>query len=370
DEMAWYSNNSGSKSHLVGTKAANAWGLNDMHGNVWEWCADWYGEYPKGAVTDPTGPSTGSNRVNRGGSWGSGGSICRSAYRFRGAPVYRSYGIGFRVAAVPGEQGPAGAAASGPASGAGARDERAALVPAAAVVDVAGAKAGERREADLGGGVKLELCGIPAGTFTMGGGGPDETPHPVTLTKPFWLGRMEVSQAQWEAVTGKNPSNFKGKNLPVETVSWDDASGFCQKLNAKGLLPAGWRWKLPTEAQWEYACRAGTTGDDAGNLDEMAWYSNNSGSKSHLVGTKAANAWGLNDMHGNVWEWCADWYGEYPKGAVTDPTGPSTGSDRVIRGGSWNSDGTNCRSAYRLWDTPDARNLSIGFRVAAVPAGP
>ena len=370
DAMAWYSANSGNKTHAVGTKKANAYGLSDMHGNVWEWCADWYEPYAKGAVTDPTGPNNGSLRVVRGGSWFNDGARCRSAFRGRVTPVSRSYDIGFRVAAVP--AGRAGAVASVPASGAGARDERAVPVPVpvVAVVDVAGAKAGERREADLGGGVKLELCGIPAGTFTMGGGGSDETPHPVTLTKPFWLGRMEVTQAQWEAVAGKNPSNFEGKDLPVETVSWDDASGFCQKLNAKGLLPAGWRWTLPTEAQWEYACRGGTTGEYAGDLDAMAWYSANSGNKTHAVGTKKANAYGLSDMHGNVLEWCADLYGDYPKGAVTDPTGPSTGSDRVRRGGSWDDAGTYCRSASRYRSAPDFRSHDIGFRVAAVPAGP
>ena len=387
DAMAWYGDNSGSKTHPVGTKKANAYdylrnqpnqqethpvgtkmanayGLSDMHGNVWEWCADWFGDYPKGAVTDPTGPNNGSFRVARGGSWDCVGTLCRSAFRYWYSPGYRATCYGFRVAAVPGERGLAGATV--PGSGAGARDERPAPVP---VVDVSGAKAGERREADLSGGVKLDLCGIPAGSFTMGGTGSDETQHEVTLTKSFWLGRTEVTQAQWEAVTGKNPSNFKGKDLPVETVSWDDASDFCKKLNAKDLLPAGWRWTLPTEAQWEYACRAGTTGDYAGALDDMAWYDSNSGSKTHPVGTKKANEWGLSDMHGNVWEWCADWYGDYPKGTATDPTGSNDGSNRVDRGGSWDNVGSLCRSAGRRWYSPGFRIYGIGFRVAAVPGG-
>jgi len=210
---------------------------------------------------------------------------------------------------------------------------------------LAGAHAGDLRAADLGGGVKLLLCGIPAGTFTMGGSGSDEKKHEVTLTKPFWLGRTEVTQGQWEAVMGNNPSHFKGKDLPVEQVSWDDAQEFCKKLNEKSLLPAGWQWALPTEAQWEYACRAGTTGDYADSLDDMAWYSANIDSKTHAVATKKANAWGLHDMHGNVWEWCADRYGAYPTGAVTDPTGSNSGSIRVARGGSWNCVGAGCRSA-------------------------
>jgi len=232
-----------------------------------------------------------------------------------------------------------------------------------------GAAVGQRREADLGGGVKLELCGIPVGKFTMGSPESDETPHEVTLTKAFWLGRMQVTQAQWEAVMGNNPSQSKGAELPVENVSWDDALDYCQKLNAKALLPADWKFALPTEAQWEYACRAETTGDYAGNLAIMAWYSVNSVSKTHPVATKKPNAWGHHNMHGNVWEWCADWYDDYPTCAVTDPTGPNTGSVRVNRGGSWGSGDSHCRSAHRGWSAPDLRNGGIGFRVAAVPAG-
>jgi formylglycine-generating enzyme required for sulfatase activity len=203
----------------------------------------------------------------------------------------------------------------------------------------------------------------------MGGTRSDETKHQVTLAKPFWLGRTQVTQAQWEAVMGSNPSHFKGKDLPVEQVSWEDAAEFCKKLNAKGLLPTGWRWTLPTEAQWECACRAGTIGEHAGALDAMAWCDSNSDSKTHPVGTKQANAWGLSDMHGNVWEWCADWYDNYPGDAATDPTGPSNGSDRVNRGGSWNSGGSFCRSAYRDGSLPGYRFRSAGFRVAAVPGG-
>ena len=203
----------------------------------------------------------------------------------------------------------------------------------------------------------------------MGGSDKDETPHKVKLTKSFWLGRTEVTQGQWEAVMGNNPSKFKGDpNLPVEQVSWDDATEFCQKLSAKGLLPAGWKFVLPTEAQWEYACRAGTTGDYAGKLDEMAWYYTNSGNKTHAVGTKKANAWGLYDMHGNVWEWCAAWYGYYPAGALTDPAGSNTGVSRVDRGGSWYGDAADCRAAYRGRLEPGFRSHSLGFRPALVPS--
>ena len=203
----------------------------------------------------------------------------------------------------------------------------------------------------------------------MGGLGPSETRHEVTLTKACWLGQTEVTQAQWQAVMGNNPSHFTGKDLPVEQVSWNDAQEFCGKLNAKSLLPAGWKFALPTEAQWEYACRAGTAGDYAGTLDEMAWHRANSDDKTHPVAAKNANAWGLYDMHGNVDEWCADWYGDYPVGPVTDPTGSNSGSDRVLRGGSWNTGGAGGRSANRLMIAPVVRSIIIGFRVAAVPGG-
>ncbi len=225
-------------------------------------------------------------------------------------------------------------------------------------------------------GLGLEMRHIPPGAFQMGsasGGDSDERPFTrVTLTKPYWLGKTEVTQAQWTAVMGNNPSQFKGDDRPVEQVSWNDAMEFCRKLTererAAGRLPEGYAYTLPTEAEWEYACRAGTTGDYAGNLDAMGWYGANSGSTTHPVGTKQANAWGLHDMHGNVWEWCADWYGNYPGGSVTDPTGPPSGSYRVLRGGCWFSAAVDCRSAGRSENGPGLRSLIIGFRLALVPA--
>ncbi|MEI6656399.1 MAG: formylglycine-generating enzyme family protein [Verrucomicrobiota bacterium] len=227
---------------------------------------------------------------------------------------------------------------------------------------------GTTRIVDLGGGVTMDLVLISSGTFTMGSDkGGNERAHQVTLTKPFYLGKTEVTQEQWQQVMGGNPSEFKDAKNPVENVSWDDCQEFVVKLRKK--VP-GQTFRLPTEAEWEYACRAGTTGDYAGNLDDMAWYDDNSGSKTHPVGQKKPNAWGLYDMHGNVWEWCADWYGDDPHGAVTDPTGPNTGSARVGRGGSWYRDGSGCRSANRRRSTPGIRNRNLGFRVAAVPVGP
>jgi formylglycine-generating enzyme required for sulfatase activity len=161
---------------------------------------------------------------------------------------------------------------------------------------------------------------------------------------------------------GKNPSSFKGDNLPVENVSWNDAQEFIRKLNQ---ADSKYQYRLPTEAEWEYACRAGTTGDYAGNLDAMAWYSSNAGSSTHPVGQKQANKWGLYDMHGNVWEWCQDWYDSdyYRQSPGADPTGPTAGSYRVFRGGEWSSNADNCRAAYRYDNSPGYRIYFRGFRL-------
>jgi len=254
-----------------------------------------------------------------------------------------------------------------------------------------GPRAGDIKTVDLGGGVKLELVWCPPGTFTMGssmaerraavaaGGKMEyyekETQHKVTLTKGFWLGRHEVTQRQWQSVMGKNPSQFKsaGLDAPVELVSWDDCQEFLKKLNA----PAGHEYRLPTEAEWEYACRAGTAtafhyGDDLdssqANFDGNHPLGN--GRKGEWrettvkVGSFLPNAWGLYDMHGNVFEWCQDRYGDYPSGAVTDPAGKGTGSFRVFRGGCWFIFATFCRSASRSWFTPTYSFSFLGFRVA------
>lgn len=221
---------------------------------------------------------------------------------------------------------------------------------------------------DLG----IEMIQIKPGTFTMGDGSDaNNTPSQVTLTQAFLLGKTEVTQGQYEAVMGTNPSKFKkvGRNAPVEQVSWDEAMEFCRRLTERergaGRLPEGFAYTLPTEAQWEFACRAGTTGSYAGDLNAMAWYDENSGNKTHPVGTKQANAWGLFDMHGNVWEWCADWYASsYPGGSVTDPMGVASGPSRVIRGGSWNLSADLCRSASRHHSSADYRYRDLGFRLA------
>jgi formylglycine-generating enzyme required for sulfatase activity len=214
---------------------------------------------------------------------------------------------------------------------------------------------------------------IPAGTFRMGGARYNQKPvHQVQITQPFYLGKYPVTQAEWQAVMGSNPSRFKGTNRPVETVSWEEVQEFIAKLNAR---EAGERYRLPTEAEWEYACRAGSKtaysfGEDDSLLGEYAWYDGNSGNETHPVGEKLANGWGLHDMHGNVWEWCQDWYhSKYCRGRAgpdVDPVGPPTGSHRVVRGGSWYCTPWYLRSATRGYVTPGYRGNGLGFRLLRI----
>jgi formylglycine-generating enzyme required for sulfatase activity len=210
--------------------------------------------------------------------------------------------------------------------------------------------------------------GITAGEFMMGSenGDADEKPaHRVRISRSFEMGKCEVTQAQWKAVGDSNPSRFKGANLPVENVSWDDVQRFIQRLNERN---GDYVYRLPTEAEWEYACRAGNAGDYAGDLDAMAWYDKNSRDTTHPVGTtRQPNPWGLYDMHGNVWEWCQDsynksYYSQSPD-LVIDPQNSTTNSLRVIRGGSWSGIATELRSANRYWFAPNTYNRILGFRL-------
>ncbi len=236
----------------------------------------------------------------------------------------------------------------------------------------------------------LGMVWIKPGTFILGsradepGRGSDEGPQTVvTLTKGFWMGAHEVTQGEYLKVVGSNPSGFPGDtNRPVEQVSWNNATNYCRLLTLSertaGRLPAGWGYRLPTEAEWEYACRAGarTTrfgyGDDVSGaaLINYAWYSVNSGNTTHPVEQKLANPWGLMDMHGNVWEWCQDWYGAYSGGSTNDPQGAVSGIHRVIRGGSWINSAVYCRSAVRGVTFPDGASSDFGFRVVLSPGQP
>lgn len=211
----------------------------------------------------------------------------------------------------------------------------------------------------------MEFVYIPAGSFQMGGDKYDnEKPvHQVTISEGFYLGKYEVTQGEWERIMGSNPSRFKeNTRLPVEGVSWEDVQIFIRKLNEREGKEV---YRLPSEAEWEYACRAGTSGDYAGNLDAMGWYKGNAGDKTHPVGEKSPNGWGLYDMHGNVREWCGDWYGEkyYQSSPSEDPRGPNTGSHWVIRGGSWDDYGDRRRPTARNARPPGYRDFRIGFRI-------
>lgn len=406
DEVGWYGKNSDKTTHPVGQKQPNAWGFYDMHGNVWEWCLDCCDDNGKAdtytaGIKDPLG-TQGSSRVFRGGSKSVTARECRSAGRNYYGPGSRYDDLGFRVA----------------------------LAFGAEPVLETNIREGENCQISLPQGAELDMVWIKPGTFTMGspedelGRDNNETQHQVTLTRGYWLGKYEVTQRQWKAVMEGNPSKFMGDDLPVEQVSWDDAMTFCKKLTERERdaerLPLGYKYTLPTEAQWEYACRAGTTSSlnsgknvtsaESGekgvcdNLDEVGWYWMNGGMKNwnggnnpstctHPGGMKKPNAWGLYDMHGNVCEWCLDWAATYPSSSVTDPKawirtwmvsstkgkatypsgsvidpkGPSTGKIRVFRGGSWVYYPRNCRSAKRNGSSPADRGSGLGFRLALVP---
>ena len=329
-EYAWFVDNAMNAGykyvHKVGLKKPNPWGLYDMHGNVWEWCSNWFGGDLSGGA-DPTGPSGGSDRVIRGGSWMLNPGLCRSANRGSDDPSRRLCDLGFRVARSQVGKG---------------------LKPGQTITNSIG----------------MELIGIPAGTFTMG----DGAGVAVTLTQGFSLGKTEVSWGEWQQVMGKVFQGQKyavaSKDFPLFGITWDEAIDFCKKLTAtehkNGKLPAGESYRLPTEAEWEYACRAGTTtafsfGDDKKQLGEYGWFNGNTivvhEQYAHKVGLKKPNPWGLHDMHGNACEWCSDSCDD--KGEVG-----------VVRGGAFPHEARSCRSAGN--GCSRTRAAEVGFRVALV----
>ncbi|NQV26503.1 MAG: SUMF1/EgtB/PvdO family nonheme iron enzyme [Rhodopirellula sp.] len=374
-ENAWDVNEM--HAHQVGQKRANAWGLFDMHGNVFEWCGDWYDKdyYHTSSQSDPRGPASGSSRVNRGGSWVHLPLRARSATRYGGWPDVRYGDLGFRLVCSLTQS----------------EDRKQPVVESMlpspespTAVTPHQVQLATPLQPEITNTIEMKFKLIPAGEFLMGSplGQLDrqtnEQPHDVRITKPFYLQTTEVTQGQWEAVMGTKP--WSGKPLtkegylnPATSVSWDDAEEFCQKLgDAEGTT-----YRLPSEAEWEYACRAGSVrpfsfgGNDVA-LNRYAWFRSNAWltnqKYAHGVGQKQPNNWGLYDMHGNVQEWCGDWYQEEYNELkpVADPSGPSKGWERVVRvvrGGSWLFDAQLCRSARRYGYKPDRQANDLGFRV-------
>ena len=431
--LGWYDQNSQDQTHPVAEKRANAWGLHDMHGNVWEWCADHVeitgrlgtDTYVAGIV-DPVNQQ-GAGRIVRGGSvWGES-RYCRSASRGAGGPAARDWYRGFRLAAAhPPEDLAADPALEAPDSrsgailaspGAGRRVDARSNAPGGGSSSPTHVPMSDRpiivvpdsfppaREGGWGEDahglyaqvmlreVAVELVPITHGEFLMGspesekGRREDETEHRVRLRQPFWMGKYPVTQAEYQAVMGDNPSRFKGPRRPVEMVDWHQAMAFCASLTERareaGCLPEGFKFRLPTEAEWEYACRAGTTsafndGSDCTHpdgkdpaLDRLGWFGSNSGGETHPVGEKLPNAWGLHDLHGNVLEWCTD-HAEWKDRVVTDTyvdgiVDPLCGKGawRVVRGGSYWFESWYCRSASRSAFGPGIRVRGLGFRLAA-----
>ena len=432
DGIAWYGGNSGvgfeldngydssdwkekqyehdrSGTRPIGLKAPNRWGLYDMLGNVLEWCADDLRPYTGEPVLDPAGPLDGASRALRGGSWSSDAGSVRAARRFELDRGNRGSYFGFRAARVR-----SGAEPAEPGPGQAEREPAPGLPRGARVLSLAGT-AGESgwelpasrgftvrsdceiltfalvTRPDWASAMGRDACGlwvefmlgevsqrmrwIGPGRFKMGspknepGRYDDEGPqHEVRLSSGYWLFDTPVTQALWTEVMGNNPSSFSGDaKRPVERVSWDDASEFLKRMN---LAIPGLELVLPTEAQWEYACRAGTEGanyaSSAGELANIAWFSETAGSKTQPVATKSCNAWGLYDMLGNVWEWCADGQRKYSAEAVADPAGPLDSASRALRGGSWDNNAGNVRAAIRFENDRGYRFSDIGFRAARV----
>ena len=364
-KVAWYGECS--YRHKVGTKQPNELGIYDMSGNVEEWCYDWYDSdyYDRSPLHNPQGPSSGTNKVCRGGYYNGDVEKCEVSYREYCDPSSTKRFRGLRLALgsvsikQPVEQPqPTRPKPQQPVQ------QQPEPEPMPATVQQP-----ERPQHNL---PDIAMVYVSGGTFTMGATseqGSDawyyEKPaHSVTLSG-YYIGKYEVTQELWKAVMGSNPSKFKGDNLPVECVSWDDVQEFLRKLNAM----TGKRYRLPTEAEWEFAARGGNSSrgykySGSNSLGSVAWYGDNSGDRTHSVGTKSPNELGIYDMSGNVWEWCHDWYGSYSSSPQRNPKGPNSGSKRVYRGGDWLNSARNCRVSERSYETPGLRISDFGFRLA------
>jgi formylglycine-generating enzyme required for sulfatase activity len=359
-EVAWYD----SHTHSVGMKKANELGIYDMSGNVWEWCQDLYGAYSASSQQNPVGASNGSDRVYRGGGWNDFNALCRVANR-RSSGTTARLRLGFRVV-LPYQ----------PASLSHVSER---VLPEGE----GGTTEAKRQNKKTRHPAEPEMVKVEGGAFIMGCTSeqgddcfPDEKPiHSVTV-QSFQIGKYEVTQAQWKAIMGTTvrkqrdkvdpswPLGGEGNNYPMYYVSWDEAQEFIRRLN----VATGKSYRLPTEAEWEYAARGGNRSQDykysgSNDLGEVAWYDDNSGSQTHPVGKKKANELGIHDMSGNVYEWCQDWYGGYSASSQQNPVGAGNGSYRVHRGGSWSLIEFNCRVTFRAYYSSGGRHDRLGFRV-------
>ena len=359
DSQAWSQRNSNREAHEVGTKEPNSWGVHDMAGSVWEWCHD---ADPPGRVHGASMGGSGPNRVLRGGSWRQG-PVGWWARRVTRRMAYMP-ATGFRVVLAPGEPEGEAPPTRPETSVAAAQDKQ--------EVQALGPVAGKEWSVpELG----LKLMPIGAGAFRMGSedGRDDQSPvHDVRITKPFWLGRVEVTQAEYRELMALIPSAHPGDRMPVESLSWEEAVGFCVKLTGRerkvGRLPAGYVYRLPTEAEWEYACGAGQQAKPDADLSRHGWCASSRLDRRPCeVGQKLPNLWGLHDMHGNVAEWCWDRYGTYAAEPQIDPTGAAEGDQRVARGGSHASPTEECLAASRRAADAGHRGPDVGFRVALAP---
>lgn len=358
EDVAWYYHNSNDKTHTVATKLPNELGIYDMSGNVAEYCQDWYGAYSSANQTNPIGPNSGIMCVMRGGSWYGNSGSCRSFYRSRYSPDLGEGCIGLRLVLPVCDKDLNG-------------DDELNTVDIISVynriITHGSYDCGPDKTFNVNG-VTLYMVAVEGGTFQMGsdhfyGEGDYNIVHSVTLSD-YYIGQTEVTQALWKAVMGNNPSINKGDNLPVENVVWDDCQEFIAKLNAL----TGEQFRLPTEAEWEYACRGGNksmgciySGSD--DIDQVAWYYFNS-FKTQPVATKWPNELGIFDMSGNVYEWCQDWYGEYSSSSQINPSGPINGTNRVNRGGSIGFPAWHCCSYSRYGGNPKANYADLGLRIA------
>ncbi len=364
--------------------STNAWGLRGLHGGVMEWCLDWYGPYGADPLVAPTGPETGTHRVVRGGSDAMSFLRCRAASRGFIDPEERHRQVGFRMVLTLETGIPRVRALERWGGGRELMDRRRKeQVRLGAEADEAdwmklGLKgvpvAGHSLTVGGTGDVGVLVRWIPSGTFRMGSPasdvdrGSDELQRAVTLSRGFWMAETECTRGLWKRVMGTIPSELESGSmrLPMDEVSWEDAVEFCRRLTARHredrVLDDQHEWRLPSEAEWEYACRAGTAKAHHGVLRLVGWYADNAEGVLHEVGGKLPNAWGLHDMHGNVLEWCRDWYLPV-EGEELDPTGPDRGMFRVIRGGSWATGSKACRAATRTAMQPGIHYRGCGLRL-------